>query len=201
MKKIFTLFIALIMISGSVLAQGISKEERKKALMSLKDSQAELLETIKGLSANQLNFKPAEDAWSIAECVEHIAISEKNIFGIVEMTLQQPADPARRSEVNMTDDQVVGLISSRERKVKTREEFEPTNSFGSYEETLDAFVSRRKDNMKFVKTTDEDLRNRYFEFPFGLVDSYQVVLFMSGHTVRHTKQIKEILESGDFPSS
>lgn len=179
----------------------LTSEEKKGAIANLKDSQTELLKTVKGLSETQLNFKASPEQWSIAECVEHIAISETNIFGIVEMTLQADADPARRAEVKMTDEAVTALITNREQKVKTRKEFEPTNSFGSYDDTLGAFKEKRKSNLKYVKSTDDDLRNRYFEFPFGLVDSYQVIIFMSGHTVRHTDQIKEVMADAAFPSS
>lgn len=199
MKKIFTILLALTFLTTGF-AQELTEAEKKKALIHLKESQKELLKTIKGLNNEQLNFKPEQGAWSIAECMEHIAISENNIFGIVQMTLQEEADAARRGEVKMTDDQILGLITSREQKVKTRTEFEPTNSFGSYEGTVEAFKEKRKSNMAFVKTTEEDLRNRYFQFPFGIVDSYQVILFMSGHTQRHTDQIKEVLNNANFPS-
>jgi len=36
--------------------------------------------------------------------------------------------------------------------------------------------------LKFIKEPKDDLRNRYFDFPFGKLDAYQIVLFMSGHT-------------------
>lgn len=185
----------------SASTQTLTSDERKKAIQDLKSSQTQLLDEIKGLSAEQLNFKSTNDSWSIAECIEHIAISENNLFGIVQMTLKEEADATRRSEVKMSDDQIIGLISSREQKVKTRKEFEPTNSFGSYDDTIDAFKEKRKSNIKYVKSTDDDLRNRYFQFPFGTIDSYQVILFMSGHTKRHTDQIKEVKASTSFPTS
>lgn len=176
-----------------------NNDDRKTLLTNLKNSQKELLSTVKGLTTEQLNFKPSPDAWSIAECVEHIAITEESIFGMVGMGMKENADPSRRGEVKMTDEQITGLITSREQKVKTREAFEPSNSFGSYEEALAAFNERRKSNMKYAQTTQDDLRNHYAEFPFGVVDSYQVILFMSGHTVRHTAQIKEVMADANFP--
>lgn len=200
MKKITALLTLFFFVAFIINAQGLSKDERKKANTNLKSTQTELLNTIKGLSEAQLNFKSSPDTWSIGECVEHIAISETNIFGIVQMTLNEDPDPSRRSEVKMTDEQVIGLISSREQKVKTRKEFEPTNSFGSNEQTIVAFKEKRESNMKFVKMTEDDLRNRYFQFPFGTIDSYQVILFMSGHTKRHTDQIKEIMADASFPA-
>lgn len=202
MKKLTTtLFvcIACLLISFKPAGQALTKEERKVATEALLSSQKTLLKAIKGLSEEQLNFKPSEDAWSIAECVEHIAISETNIFGIVQMTLQEEPNPERRSEVKMTDDQVLNLIEDRTNKVKTRPEFEPTSKFGSFEGSVKEFETKRKSNIEFVNSTNEDLRNRYFEFPFGLVDSYQVVLFMAGHNNRHTKQIEEIKANANFP--
>lgn len=179
----------------------LTKEERQKAQDHLKMTQKELLATVKGLSDAQLNYKPDAESWSVAECVEHLTISENNIFGIVQMTLENDPDPSMRSEVGMTDDQLVGMITSREQKVKTREEFEPSGKFGDYNATLAAFKEKRKSNLDFVKNTDQDLRNRYFDFPFGKVDAYQVILFMSGHVTRHTDQIKEVMASDGFPKS
>lgn len=202
MKKTTILIscLALFVMNTAVVAQTeLTKDERSKALDHLKSSQKELLKTVKGLSETQLNYKPTPETWSIAECIEHIAISEKNIFGIVQMTLQNEPDPSKRSEVKMTDDQLVGMISSREQKVKTRPNFEPKENFGSYEGSVNEFKTQRKSNLSFVKSTKDDLRNRYFEFPFGKVDSYQVILFMSGHTTRHTDQIKEVMDNEGFP--
>ncbi len=192
---------ALLLISSTIFAQELTKEERKKALDHMKATQSELVKTIKGLSEAQLNFKASDDSWSVANCVEHLAISEGNIFGIVQMTLQNEPDPSMRDQVGMSDDQIIGLISSREQKVKTREEFEPTGKFGNYEGSLNEFKTKRKSNMAYVKSSSDDLRNRYFDFPFGKVDSYQVILFMSGHTKRHTDQIKEVMANAEFPKS
>ena len=70
-----------------------------------------------------------------------------------------------------------------------------------YDGSVDQFKAKRKESIKFVKSTDQDLRNHYYEFPFGLVDTYQVMLFMAGHSIRHTEQIKEIMTQESFPKS
>ena len=77
----------------------------------------------------------------------------------------------------------------------------PKNRFASFDGSLTEFKEKRKANLKFVKSSEDDLRNRYFDFPFGKVDSYQVILLMSGHTKRHTDQIKEVMASAGFPES
>lgn len=204
MKNLKTILLAqiLFLFALTTVAQTrLTKEEKNTALNHLKQSQAELMIAVKGLTEAQLNYKPNEETWSIAETVEHIAASEKSIFGIVEMALKTEPDPSLRSEVKMSDLQVLALINSRQQKVKTRPDLEPTNQFGSYTGSLEAFRMQRQSNMLFVKKTKEDLRNRYFDFPFGKVDAYQVILFMSGHTQRHMKQIVEIINNDNFPKA
>ncbi|MEQ6168862.1 DinB family protein [Ekhidna sp. MALMAid0563] len=198
MKKVLSISVFTLIIL-TVCAQGITDQERKRALSHLKQTNGELANLVKGLSDEQVNYKPGEDQWSIAECLEHIAISEQNLMGMIQNSLQADPNPSKRSEVAMGDDQLLGLITSREQKVKTRKEFEPTNSFGGFTGTLKTFKQRRKSTMKFVKSTDLNLRNYYMQFPFGLIDSYQGVLFLSGHTKRHTDQIKEIMQSESYP--
>lgn len=158
-----------------------------------------MLGVLEGLSEEQLNYKPSEDAWSIAECVEHLAISETTIPKSIAVAVQTTADVSRRSEVAMSDDELVAMITDRSSKIKTSEPFEPSGKFGSYEETLQAFLDKRQENINYISTTESDLRNHYSEFPFGTVDAYQVVLFMSGHTERHTKQMQEVMEDPGFP--
>ncbi|MEO9869647.1 DinB family protein [Ekhidna sp.] len=199
MKKLSLSLLGFLLVTIAISQTTISKEERKKALSHLKDSQSNLMSLVGGLNEDQLNFKVNEESWSIANCMEHIAISEENLMGMVKMSLKEQADPSKRAEVAMSDNQLIGIITSREQKVKTRKEFEPTNSFGGFSSTIKTFKERRKENMKFVKSTDMDLRNHYIQFPFGLIDSYQGIMFISGHTQRHADQIKEIMESEGFP--
>lgn len=204
MKNFKTLLLTQTLLLCSIATfaqQALTKQEKSTAINYLKQSQSELLIAVKDLTDAQLNYKPSDDVWSIAETMEHVAISEKNIFGIVETTLKTDPDPSKRSEVSMSDEQLLAVITSRDQKVKTRPEFEPSDSFGSFQGSLDAFNAKRKSNIQFVKKTKEDLRDRYFDLPFGKVDAYQVILFMSGHTQRHMKQIVELINSEDFPQS
>lgn len=199
MKKFNSTLFLLLLLAVPVFSQSLSKEDRSALVAHLKQTQAELTKATKGLSEDQLNWKESEDSWSIAECVEHIAISEKNIFGMVEAALATEPDPSKRSEVQMSDEQVLGIITSRERKVQTRPEFEPKSNFGDYQGSMSTFKERRKENLTFVKKTDEDLRNRYCTLPFGTIDAVQALFFLSGHVERHTSQIKEIKAAGNFP--
>lgn len=198
--QLFALAFALVMASGFRTApETISEAERKAAIDYMNETRERLIKDVQGLTEEQLNFKPTPTTWSVAECLEHIAFSEGALFGVLQGTLKEASNPARRGEVKMTDDQVKGMISSRERKVKTQEMFEPKNQFGSAAGSLKEFVAKRNGNIDFVKTTQEDLRNHYAVMPFATFDSYQMLLFITGHSARHTAQIEEVMANPNFP--
>ncbi|MCW9038075.1 DinB family protein [Altibacter sp.] len=199
MKKFLLPLVAVLLLSFTASENKLTEAERDFAIFELNKSRELLLTALDGLTEAQLNYKSSPESWSIAECVEHIAISENNIFGMMQGNLKSEADASRRAEVKMNDEQVLKVITDRSNKVKTQEPFEPTGKFGSFEKTLKNFKEKRADNMKYVLTTEDDLRNRYAVLPFGTLDLYQVILFMSGHTERHVLQIREIMEDADFP--
>lgn len=201
MKKLILPIVMLILVGFSLKDTKLTEAEREFAASEMTASKDQLLHSLKGLSENQLNFKSDSTSWSVAECVEHLAITESMIFGMLKGTLETPADPSRRAEVKMTDEMILAAISDRTNKVKTSKPFEPSGKFGSYEATLKEFVSKRDEHITYVKSTQDDLRNRYQELPFGVVDSFQILLFMSSHTERHIKQIHEILQNKNFPKS
>jgi hypothetical protein len=191
--------VALVTMSFDSLAPALTDAEREYASKLLQETKDDILKKVKGLTPEQLNFKADPNSWSVAECVEHIAISENNIFGFAQSALQQPADPSLRKDVKMKDEEIIAMITDRTHKVKTQEAFEPSNKFGSFEATLNEFKSKRDANIKYIKSTSDDLRNHYNDFPFGKVDTYQTVLFMAAHSRRHTEQIKEVMNNPAFP--
>ncbi len=199
MKRLILCLMTLALVSFTAPDTGLTDAERKMAIDQLTKSKDHMVAAVKGLSAAQLNYKASPTSWSIAECAEHIAISESMLFGMVEGALKQPADPSRRAEVKMTDDQVLGMITDRSSKFKTQEPFEPTGKFGSHEGTVKEFVAKRDAHIGYVKSTKDDLRNRYAVMPFATFDSYQAILFLAGHSERHTMQMEEVKADANFP--
>lgn len=198
-NKMHTALLLVLFVMSSISAQ-MTKEERKFAVKYLNSTKSDLIKTIKGLSSEQLNFKPNAESWSIDECIRHITISEQNIWtGFVDTPLATDPDPSKRSQVTMSDEQLMGVIESRAQKVKTFAPFEPQNKIENLNVVLKEFKSLRDSHIKFAKKTDEDLRNRYGQLPFGTIDTYQAILFMSGHTKRHTDQIREVMANASFP--
>jgi len=199
MKTLIITLSLFTLIGFTNVGNGLTQEERAVAVAEMNSSHDHLLIALRNLSEEQLNFKSSSDSWSIAECVEHIAISEVTFSEMLQGLLQTPANPENRAEVKISDKELMAMIVDRSQKVKTQKPFEPTGKFGSHKATLEAFKTKRATSIEFAKTTDADLRNRTQQFPFGTVDAYQILLFTSAHTERHVRQIEEILVHENFP--
>lgn len=200
MKKIILPIVVLALVGFGIMNPGLSDEERKMSAEHLTQTLDRLTSTVNGLSDAQLNFKATPESWSVAECVEHLTISENMFNGMLQGALKEPANPAMRDSISMTDEKLIGFISVRDTKVKTPEPFEPSGKFGSHEETLKAFTTKRQEHIEYINTTEDDLRNHYGKLPFATIDGLQIILFMSGHTERHVKQMEEVMAHEDFPS-
>jgi hypothetical protein len=199
MQKILLLLGVLAFASFLPADSSLSKKDKKAAISYFKETEKGLIKEVKGLSEKQLTWKPADSVWSIADCIEHITLSEKNLFDWMMSTLKEPANPAKRSELKYDDEGIKKLMTDRSFKAKAREGFIPTGQFGNSDKTLAIFKERREAAIKYIKNTNDDLRNHFTTTPMGLVDSYQVLLFLAGHSRRHTLQIIELKAMPGFP--
>ncbi|SFD71583.1 DinB family protein [Spirosoma endophyticum] len=179
----------------------VTDSERSYAVDSLNATLANLKQSLDGLSTEQLTYKPTVDRWSIAECVEHIALVEKGIYKAILAGMSVPADPAKRADIRISDVDVIKAVRSRLFTLAAPAPFVPTGRFGDASYALQAFEERRQDAIDLVLNTKNDLRTHYFIHPaLGTLDTYQAVLVMASHVERHRKQIDEIKASSGFPS-
>jgi hypothetical protein len=157
------------------------------------------LKSIRGLSETQLNFKQSPEQWSIKECFYHLTLAETGLWIMLEASMKGPATPEKRSEVKISDEELLKAINQTI-KDTAAEPFQPDKAaWQSMSEALSAFKDLRLQHLKYVKTTTEDLRNHFIQLPFGWVDCYQFIIFMSGLSNRNIQQINEIIADPDFP--
>lgn len=201
-NKIYLLltFLVLTGFAGRINSDSLPGKERKILVNDLKETKKEFLQSIKGLSEAQLNFKPTTESWSIRECAYHIAISEGNLWKWTEDALKQKPNPEKRNEIKLADDEFMKQIRSRENKVKTFASYEPVNTpYKNMDDALEDFKTKRADLLKFAKTSTGNMRDHVVEGMMGMMDTYQMILVLSGHTARHTAQIEEIKQHPNFP--
>ncbi|MEO5859788.1 MAG: DinB family protein [Pyrinomonadaceae bacterium] len=187
--------------ASSAYAKPVTKEERKAAVEYLKHTQRLFLDSVKGLSEEQLKWKPAPDKWSVFEVSEHITLAESFIFDLIAgQIMKAPADPAKTSEVTMQ--QIQTLVPDRTNKFQAPEPIRPDKApWTSIADTIAAFKQRRAKTIDFVDKGNDDMRERFFMNPaFNKdLDAYLWIAFLSAHTERHVKQILEVKANAGFP--
>ena len=202
MKKLLSIVLGFMLLSFITSDNTLSKKERKFATDLLSDTQKALTKSFEGLSNDQMNFKASDSTWSVDGCIKHIAISDKTLWSAVEDALKKPANPEKRANIKVTDEQLVGFLENRTQKVKTSDMMKPENSpFTSTEEAVNSINESVKKISDFIDTTSQDMRNHVVELPFGSYDAYQVVLIIGSHTNRHTQQIDEVKAQPGFPKN
>jgi len=210
MKRTFTTFAMLflsVLTASSGWAQAampaqttLTAQEREAALKNFQQTRDNFLKSIAGLSQKQWTFKPAPDRWSVAEVSEHIAVSESAIFGVVQKLMQSPAAPEKRDQVKGKDELILQRVPDRSHKAQAPEFLRPTGRWATEAELTKAFEDSRAANMEYIRTTNDDLRDHFFDHPvFGAMDGYQWLLLISTHSARHTAQIEEVKADPNFP--
>ena len=187
-------------LAGTIDDNSISKKERKYAIGLMKETRDEVMNSIRNLSEAQLNYKAAPEKWSVKECMYHIAGAEKLLWGMFESNMKGAANPEKRSEIKVTDEQFVKMVQDRSNKLQAPEPIQPKNTgFTSITEAIEDFKKNRGEHIKYLKSSTEDMRNHVVQMPFGWIYCYQLCLMIAAHSNRHTQQLNEVKADAGFP--
>jgi uncharacterized damage-inducible protein DinB len=159
-----------------------------------------LKKSIDGLSTEQLQFKPAADKWSISQCLDHLVMTEKSLFDYAKEGMAKPANPERKKDVKVKDEEIIKGMNDRSTKAKAPENLIGT---GTYTQSIAALVDIEKGREPILayinEVTVDDLRSHVTDSFFGPVDAYHTLLYIAAHTSRHTAQINEVKADPNFP--
>ncbi len=199
--KITIPIILLALASSTLSAQQMTQQERDMAMSHLHSTRKMFLDSVAGLSPAQLSFKASPERWSVAECAEHITLSEELLFGVAsDRVMKSPAvkrDPAAYKKVDV---ELPKMLVNRTQKAQAPEVLKPSNKWKSMDEMIAEYKQRRDRSIDWVEKTEADVRAHVAPHPiFKELDAYQWILLMSAHSERHTLQILEVKAEPNFP--
>jgi hypothetical protein len=132
--------------------------------------------------------------------LEHLVVWESFMLAAVQGALEGPAEPEKRASVAGKDALALGLATSRDTKLKSREAAKPTGRWTDVGGLMAEFRVRRSRTLEFAENTQADLRSHFFaHVAFGDLDCFQWLVVMGQHTLRHVAQIEEIKRDGAWP--
>ena len=188
------------LVLATAFAAPIEQGERDRAMSHLHATRKAFLDSLAGLSEAQWNFKAAPDRWSIAECAEHIAVSDDALFGLLQQTMKSPAAPEKKAEAQGKDEAILRMLPDRSVKAKAPEFLQPTRRWPDHADLIAHFKQSRDRNIAYIQTTEDDLRSHFMNHPvLKAIDAYQIMLLLSAHSERHTLQINEVKADPNYP--
>ena len=202
MLKRSTFLAALVgaaMFAPSLLAE-TTKADRDKLVDHLKKTEAAFLKSLDGVSDAQWSWKSAPDRWSVAETAEHITKSEDLFLGMAQGTLKAPATPEVLAKTKGKEETILKVIPDRTQKAKAPEPLVPKGSYASKAALIEAFKAARAKMLALAGGATDLRAHAASGPPLGEMDTYQVLLFQSAHTERHTKQIDEVKATAGYPA-
>lgn len=200
-RRMTELYCVVVLLMSTAFGQILTQADREKGVQYLEQTRDGVVAAVKGLSDAQMKFKAAPDRWSVAETLEHIAVSEDYLFqNITDKIMKAPAGAPDRDTAKI-DAFVLAAIPDRSHKAQAPEPLKPTARW-TPAETLDHFLQSRAKTIAFLQSTP-DLRAHVVTSPplNHPMDAYDWVLFISAHSERHTKQILEVKADPNFPKN
>lgn len=175
----------------------------------ISDSESFLFEIKKlnELSDTQLNWQPNEDAWSIAECIEHLSITNQLYFDKIEKQLSEKQINCKDEETSVKHRFFGKLIikavaPSNIKKTKTFSVFQPSKSYIT-KNSITKLIEVQKSLINLISSSINLDTNRYsISSPASKlikVNLSDVLKIIRLHNKRHLIQIEKLLTNDNFP--
>jgi hypothetical protein len=182
-------------------------EELPKLIDDAKAVAEDAQKTFGPLSAEQLNWKPNAESWSVAQCFEHLIVTNSGYFPIIKKLVSGEYKHSLKERFPLLP-KLFGKIvinavkPEAPRKVKAATKFQPSNS------ALDAgiinkFVGHQQEIIEHIKMTENlNLSKIIITSPiinlitYSLLDAYKIIV---AHEQRHLSQAKRVMQTEGFP--
>lgn len=168
--------------------------ERQRLLAHMQMTESWLADEVRGLSEEQIRFRPAPGAWSILEVIEHLMISEPIYWEDFQRAMKMKPSGQRS---NAGDDDILWYGIDRTRRERAIPAEDVKGRLKDVAAGLQSLRELRAKIQNYVRTSQEDLRAHIV--PRQGCDAYQWLLLITSHAQRHILQIREIKASPGFP--
>lgn len=183
--------------------------ELEHAIVMLNNVEARVRNELSGLSRAQINWRPDPKSWSIAECLDHLIVTNSLYFQVLDdiknHELKTPLLARIPGWVDFCSNMILKSVDpDTVKKVKTLRVFEPSTS--DYPRSvIDDFMR----NIQQLKTYFHELDGYgdhsaiRFASPASrlvILDLDRAVQILWKHCVRHLHQAKRLTAMPGFPS-
>jgi hypothetical protein len=165
---------------------------------------------VAGLTEAQLNWKSAPEKWSIAQCLDHLAVTLEKDDQYFRGAIARGREKRRVNGAVAYRPTIFGgwlikqLLPEATRKMRAPRAFRPAES-SAIEGALDRFLRQQENFLNFVSDAREidynktRLRSAVTPlFRYSLADAFVMIVV---HGQRHLAQARRVRETAEFPRS
>ncbi len=184
----------------------LSDTERSDLLSLMHESESLYLGLLASATDEQWSWKPAPDRWSVGECAEHIMRSNQALLEAAKAALASDPNPEWAEQTKGKADLLLQVMPNRnpggQGGATAPQEIRPTGEL-SRGEIVEQFRALYVELSHLIETTRDPLKEHTSEHPFpifGTLSAYDWILYVPLHTVRHSRQMVEVMETEGYPS-
>lgn len=186
--------------SSDFIATIVSEAEKNNATAS---------DLVRGLTELQLNWKPDVTQWSIAQCLEHLAVTSRQFNAYFKQLiegarLKWPTNGSIPYRPSLVGGWLIKqVVPETTRKVSAPKVFKPSDS-SSIQDALGLFLKQQEQFVRFVRESEGiDYNRARLRSPvtslmrYSLADAFVVTIV---HGYRHLAQANRVKAMPNFPN-
>lgn len=171
----------------------------------LEEISADVRASFAAFSSEQLNWKPAPESWSVAQCLDHLIKTNAGYFP----ELDKLAAGTRKNTFWQTISPLSGIagaflvktLKTDSQKTKTIQAMTPPSELGS--DIVERFLGHQAElKEKVLAIAGSDWNKVILTSPFVKIMTYRLSTGLQAvieHEKRHVRQAKRVIESEGFP--
>jgi hypothetical protein len=166
--------------------------DRQEILRLLQEGADCLASSLAGVDESLARRRPADDSWSVVECVEHLALSEEML--LAQLREAKPCNESHEDRAREAKFQDLAL--NRVRRIEAPDRVVPALHSETLAEALEAFRAVRNETVRFVEEFQGELHWWLAKHPLITrpVNCYEMLLLVAMHPRRHAMQIEQTRE-------
>jgi uncharacterized damage-inducible protein DinB len=197
--KLFLVLVSLVTFYHPVSNTTLTNGERRFAIRYLNETQRDLEKALKGLSDSQIHHLNKQQGWTIAECVQHLAVVEGGVLGMVKGSMGLETQPLLKEQIVYSNEGLIEAAIKRSEKLSTSDMLQSAK-YSKWQNSFSSFNVNREELKNWIETTQDDLHAHVLPHPvYGMLDTYQWILLLAAHSQRHISQIEEVQGDPKFP--
>ena len=207
----FTIALACVVAPGAMADDApspmLTEEEHTELIRLLDESFDQFMGLITGLSEEQWTFKQNADRWSVGQCAEHIVRSEAALLDSALAAMANAPDSLWVERTKGKTQLLRNVMPNRrpagQGGATAPQEIRPTENWDR-SKTIAEFYAIRGKVRGYVETLERPVKNQTFEHPFpvfGWLSAHDWLIYVPLHTVRHSRQMIEVMEDPSYPKN